>query len=69
MDTNVQAFRLVQRATNEALSDKAKEESSRKGGLKGGTARAKAISPERRAEIAKKASAVRWGTTTSVTTA
>ncbi len=31
------------------------------GGPKGGTARAKALSPKRRKEIAKKAAAKRWG--------
>lgn len=30
------------------------------GGLKGGNARAKALSPKRRSEIAKKAAAARW---------
>jgi hypothetical protein len=35
-------------------------EFARKGGLKGGRARAAAMSPERRAEIAKKAAAKRW---------
>lgn len=33
----------------------------RKGGLKGGKARAKSLTPERRAEIAKKAAKTRWG--------
>jgi hypothetical protein len=32
----------------------------RKGGNKGGKARAKALTPEERSEIAKKAAAVRW---------
>ena len=32
----------------------------RKGGLKGGKARAAKLSPKRRAEIAKKAAAARW---------
>jgi hypothetical protein len=32
----------------------------RLGGLKGGKARAKALSPERRSEIAKKAGRTRW---------
>jgi hypothetical protein len=32
----------------------------RKGGLKGGAARAKALSPKRRKEIAKKAAQKRW---------
>jgi hypothetical protein len=33
----------------------------RTGGLKGGTARASALSPERRREIAEKAASSRWG--------
>lgn len=33
----------------------------RMGGLKGGRARAEKLSPERRAEIAAKAAAARWG--------
>jgi hypothetical protein len=32
----------------------------RRGGLKGGKARAEALSPERRREIAKKAAVARW---------
>ena len=36
-------------------------EFARKGGLKGGRARAESMTPERRAEIAKKAAAKRWG--------
>ncbi|HEX3664026.1 MAG TPA: hypothetical protein VHU23_02180 [Rhizomicrobium sp.] len=35
-------------------------EYARKGGLKGGKARAESMTPERRAEIAKKAAAKRW---------
>ena len=60
MDMNLQAFRLVQEATREVSPDRAKLASARKGGLKGGTARARSITPERRVEIAKKASAARW---------
>jgi hypothetical protein len=33
----------------------------RRGGLKGGKARASSLTPERRAEIAKKAAEKRWG--------
>jgi hypothetical protein len=66
MDLNVQAFRLVQEATSEVAPDKAKRAASRKGGLKGGTARAKSITPARRLEIAHKASAARWNKTTPV---
>jgi hypothetical protein len=35
-------------------------EANRKGGLKGGKARAQSMTPERRAEIAKQAAAKRW---------
>jgi hypothetical protein len=34
---------------------------SSKGGLKGGEARAKALSPQKRAAIAKRAASKRWG--------
>lgn len=40
--------------------DAAATELGRLGGLKGGKARAKTLSPERRAEIARKAAAKRW---------
>lgn len=40
--------------------NRAAQELGRLGGLKGGNARAKKLSPERRAEIAKKAAAKRW---------
>jgi hypothetical protein len=33
----------------------------RRGGLKGGKARASKLTPEQRAEIARKAAAARWG--------
>jgi general stress protein YciG len=37
------------------------QEFARSGGLKGGAARAKALTPEQRAEIARKGAAKRWG--------
>ena len=62
MDLNVQAFRLVQQATEESpVAAVSKRKSSRKGGIAGGRARAQAMTPERRVEIARKASAARWG--------
>jgi hypothetical protein len=63
MDVNMLAFRVVKRATDEVepAADREKREASRKGGLRGGTARARTLSPERRREIAKKASKTRWG--------
>ena len=57
---------MVQQATGEVVPEpiddkkKAAQESGRRGGLKGGTARAEALTPEQRSEIAKKAAAKRW---------
>ena len=41
--------------------NKAAQALGKLGGLKGGKARAKALSPERRSEIARKAAETRWG--------
>ena len=60
MDVNVRAYRLVQQAIEGPVPISAKKETARKGVLKGGPARAKAITPERRTEIARKASVARW---------
>ena len=59
MDVNRLAYRVVEEATSDS-SEKMKRAASRKGGLRGGVARAKAMTPEQRAEIARKANAVRW---------
>lgn len=69
-DTNQRAVLIAQMATGEV--DKPKDETDliklaasamgRKGGLKGGIARAKKLSPKKRSEIAKKAAAARWKT-------
>lgn len=63
MDLNVRAFRTVQAAISARPDEPtaAKRASARKGGLIGGPSRAKSISAKRRTEIAKKASAARWG--------
>lgn len=45
----------------ETVVDDGKDPNAKALGAKGGAARAKAMSPERRAEIAKKAAAKRWG--------
>jgi hypothetical protein len=62
MDLNVRAFRVVRAAIDgpSATPPSAKQEAARKGGLRGGPARAQSISSERRKEIAKKASRARW---------
>ena len=67
MDVNVRAFRVVQAALSDSGSPtaNAKKASSRKGGLIGGRMRARSISPERRREIARKASKARWSKNTT----
>ena len=67
-DTNQRAVMIAQIATGEVeqtqeetdLIKLAASAMGRKGGLKGGVARAKALSPKKRSEIAKKAAAARW---------
>jgi hypothetical protein len=44
----------------ETIPDDGKDPAAKALGKKGGAARAKAMTPKRRAEIAKKAAAVRW---------
>lgn len=66
-DLNVLASQIVGEATGEEKPSEPKSEKNqaavelgRRGGLKGGKARAAALSAERRREIAKKAAEVRW---------
>ena len=66
-DTNQLAHMIAQLATGElddVKTDDGKDPAAvalgRKGGLKGGKARAALLTPKRRAEIAKKAAAKRW---------
>ncbi|MGH8541964.1 MAG: histone H1 [Stenotrophobium sp.] len=68
-DTNQLAKFIVDVATGDvedaprkadADKDPAAVALGRKGGLKGGKARAEALSPKKRSEIAKKAAAARW---------
>jgi len=67
-DTAQLAKRVIDLATGEVepepperVKDPAAVELGRKGGLVGGRARAAKLSPETRAEIARKAAAARWG--------
>lgn len=57
------AFNVVQQATGEVTkpTPTARQENSRKGGLKGGAARASKLTAEQRSEIAKKAAEGHWG--------
>lgn len=67
LDLNQLAKRIVDEATGDNPAtpappekNKAAQELGRLGGLKGGAARAKSLTPEQRSEIAKKAAAKRW---------
>ena len=67
-DVNQRAVMIAQIATGEIETPKeetdliklAASAMGRKGGLKGGVARANKLSPKRRSDIAKKAAAARW---------
>ena len=59
-DLNQLAARLVQQATEPPPDESLAQSSGRKGGLKGGRARAEKLSPEQRSEIARKAARARW---------
>lgn len=58
-DVNQLAKSIVSLATGEIEETHVKE-SARKGGLKGGKARAKSLTPEQRSEIASIAAQARW---------
>ena len=58
-DLNSMAHRIVKEHTEPSIQTAA-QISGKKGGLKGGNARAKKLSPEKRSEIARKAAQARW---------
>ena len=67
-DFSITAFRVVQEATGQSEPKKRNFDSKalgKLGGLKGGKARAETLTPERRAEIARKAAMARWGSSQS----
>jgi hypothetical protein len=67
-DENVAAFNIMNQATEKpAEEEPSKDDISRimsamgrRGGLKGGKARARMLTPKQRKEIAKKAAEARW---------
>ena len=68
-DFNQRAFAIVQAATDPgpaapeidmATISQVMSEMGRKGGKRGGAARARSLTPERRAEIAREAARKRW---------
>lgn len=60
-DLNQIAHRIVRESTEPKAVETAAQISGRKGGLKGGKARASKLAPEERTEIARKAATARWG--------
>ncbi len=66
-DPNQAAVSILAQITGESpkaspeIKNQAAVELGKRGGLKGGKARAAALTPEQRKESAKKAAAVRWG--------
>ena len=62
-DANQRAKLIVDTATGEIKNSpiQPKNEGQRKGGIKGGKARAKNLSAKQRSNIAKKAASKRWG--------
>jgi hypothetical protein len=56
----VHVMRIATGEIEETISDDGKDPAAKALGKKGGAARAKSMTPERRAEIAKKAAAKRW---------
>ena len=59
-DANQLAKFIVDLATGEEPEFETDTSGQRKGGLKGGKARAEKLSPEHRSKIARKAAAKRW---------
>lgn len=59
-DPNQLAAWLTKQATEEPTKDPLAVELGRRGGLKGGKARAEKLSPTKRKAIAKKAARARW---------
>lgn len=69
-DPNQLAYEIVRMSTEEPTEEETKPERSiiskylaeigRKGGLKGGKARAEKLTPEQKSEIARKAANARW---------
>jgi hypothetical protein len=63
-DTVADAIRVAKILTGEAeedADDSGKDKAAQALGRKGGAARAKSMTPQRRTEIARKAASARWG--------
>jgi hypothetical protein len=62
-DLNQMAYRVMQHATEPQEPETPAQANGRKGGLKGGKARADRMSPEERSESARRAAKARWSKT------
>lgn len=65
-DLNQIAHRIVRESTEPKEPESKAQISGRKGGLKGGKARAGKLSPEKRSEIARNAARARWTAAKSI---
>jgi hypothetical protein len=70
-DLNRLAAAIISEATDEAprAPESRQAKAGRAGGSKGGTERAKRLTPERRSEIAREAAKARWGSRSTATNA
>lgn len=57
----VHVMRVLTGEADDEAPDDGKDKAAQSMGRKGGAARAASMTPERRAEIARKAAAMRWG--------
>lgn len=57
----VHVMRVLTGEADDEMPDDGKDKAAQSMGRRGGAARAASMSPERRAEIARKAAAKRWG--------
>jgi hypothetical protein len=60
-DLNQMAYRIVKESTEPKTPETPAQINGRKGGLKGGKARAEKLSPQVRSQIAQHAAKERWG--------
>jgi hypothetical protein len=59
-DLNQMAYRVLKHATEPQEPEKPAQVSGRKGGLRGGKARATKLTAKQRSDIARKAAKARW---------
>jgi hypothetical protein len=60
MDLNTMAAKVIAKTVERDPVESTAQKNGRRGGLKGGSARAAKLTPEQRSEIARKAATARW---------